>query len=101
MVIRCRARALVFSLLLAVLVIAAPVSYGQGVCPGECQGFECHNPTGGDCHGGCKTQNNHCFPTTCICPTGITKDPWAVHSEAVADATSAQPMTISEIPSKR
>lgn len=81
------------ALFLAVSLFVIPtLVFGDGVCPGECQNVtECHNPTGGDCHNGCRTQNNRCFPTSCICPTGITKDPWAVHSESVADAKSVQP----------
>lgn len=73
------------ALLAAILgILSMPVaSADTNVCPGQCQGTECHNCTGCTCPQACTQTPTTCKPWIhCICEPGIPLDPWAAHSEA-------------------
>src|SRR5688500_19186980 len=72
------------ALLAAILgILSMPVaSADTNVCPGQCQGTECHNCTGCTCPQACTQTPTTCKPWIhCICEPGIPLDHWAAHSD--------------------
>lgn len=80
--------------LAAVCFFPARSMSAQLICPGDCQGNECHNNGFDPCNQGCIPViiQGHvtCQPRPCICPGGITARPWDDYSEPMAIPTKQE-----------
>jgi hypothetical protein len=69
-------------------------AFAQNVCPGQCEGGFCHNCTGCTCPQACQAGGpTGCRPWFgCICPTGISADPWGDYSQDFDEPASEVPL---------
>lgn len=60
------------------------------LCPGHCDGNECHNGANDPCNQGCRTSihgtHTVCGPWPCICGSGLSGRPWDNHPKTPSQA---------------